>query len=52
MPVAAQLQGEGGLQVIDRLGAPLLGGVALLGVFVILRLISVAGNGDDQLTQY
>ena len=50
LPVAAQLTGDGRLQVIDRLGATLLGVVSLAGVLIILRLINVSAKTNQRST--
>ena len=50
LPVAAQLTGDGRLQMIDRLGAPLLGVVSLAGVLIILRLIDVSAKTNQRST--
>jgi len=50
LPVAAQLTRDGRLQVIDRLGAPLLGVVSLAGVLIILRLIDVSAKTNQRST--
>ena len=50
LPVAAQLTGDGRLQVIDRLGAPLLGVVSLAGMLIILRLIDASAKTNQGST--
>ena len=50
LPVAAQLTGDGRLQVIDRLGAPLLGVVSLAGMLIILRLINASAKTNQGST--